>query len=274
MTAHLLHLYAFYLLICLGSQGAISDISFACRVKDITDDLSIVPADLLFDSSRGHRLLETLKVNGENKIVYHIPEHGDDPRIHRIAVTHGSDLLTQDGSVDAKKLLVCPLAFVIRHDRLSYLEPYLRQVHQDGQDFVSGTNTLVSLQNDLFTFFDREDMVKTVEVDYVPAYAYLDPRVTLSDYLEIWEKRLDSNIPPRSPENYPDHQSDPIVTRSHARVGLMGNPSDGFYGKQSIPLIVSSMFILLSCFYRQNHVAADIQLLGRGHPYPKPAFSS
>jgi hypothetical protein len=114
---------------------------------------------------------------------------------------------------------------------LSYLEPYLRQVHKDGQAFVSGTNTLVSLQNDLFTFFDREDMVKTVEVDFVPAYAYLDPRVTLSDYLEIWEKRLDSNIPPRSPENYPDHQSDPIVTRSHARVGLMGNPSDGFYGK-------------------------------------------
>jgi glucuronokinase len=222
-----------YLLIRLHSisEGAISDISFVHRVKDINEDLSVVPADLLFDNSSGHRLLETLKADGESQIIYHIPEHGDDPRIHRISVATNSDLLAKEDAADAKKLLICPLAFVIRQDRLSSLEPYLRKLHQERKRSNSGENTVVSLERDLFSFYEQEENVKTVEVDYVAAYGYLNPRVTLNEYLEKWEKLLDGNIPPRSPENHPHHQTDPIVTRSHARVGLMGNPSDGFYGK-------------------------------------------
>lgn len=193
--------------------------------------MSIVPADLLFDNSRGHRLLETLKADGESKIIYHIPEHGDDPRIHRIAVEANSDLVTKEDTADVKKLLICPVAFVIRHERLTQLEPYLRKVHQEEKKVDSGENTVVSLETDIFNFYEQEEGVKAVEVDYVAAYGYLNPRVTLKKYLEKWEKLLDSNIPPRSPENYPHHKEEPIVTRSFARVGLMGNPSDGFYGK-------------------------------------------
>ncbi|GAB5586114.1 hypothetical protein Unana1_01014 [Umbelopsis nana] len=224
------------------SEGAISDISFVHRVKDITDDLCIVPADLLFDNSRGHRLLETLKENGGSKIIYHIPEHGDDARIQRIAVTQGTQLLTQeDAEADAKKLLVCPIAFVIRHDRLGHLEPYLRQAHKTSPSSSFRTNTLVSLQEQFCTFFEQEENVQTVEVEYISAYGYLDPRVMLKDYLGKWEKFLDDNIPPRSPNNYTDHQSEPIITRSYARVGLMGNPSDGFYGR-TMSLLISNFW--------------------------------
>ncbi|KAG2188493.1 hypothetical protein INT44_001247 [Umbelopsis vinacea] len=223
------------------SEGAISDISFVHRVKDINDDLSIVPADLLFDNSRGHRLLETLKANGESKVIYHIPEHGDDPRIHRIAVAANSEILTKEDTADAKKLLICPVAFVIRHDRLTQLEPYLRKVHQEVKQVNSGENTVVSLEQDIFRFYEQEEGVKAIEVDYVTSYGYLNPRVTLKEYLEKWEKLLDSNIPPRSPENYPHHKQDPIVTRSFARVGLMGNPSDGFYGK-TMSLLISNFW--------------------------------
>jgi hypothetical protein len=219
-------------LLCTGgSEGAISDISFVHRVKDINDDLSIVPADLLFDNSRGHRLLETLKADGESKVIYHIPEHGDDPRIHRIAVTAKSDLLAKEDAANSKKLLICPVAFVIRHEGLTQLEPYLRKVHQEEKQVNSGENTVVSLEKDIFNFLEQEEDVKAIEIDYVSAYGYLNPRVTLKEYLEKWEKLLDSNIPPRSPENHPHHKEEPIVTRSFARVGLMGNPSDGFYGK-------------------------------------------
>ncbi|KAI8582235.1 hypothetical protein K450DRAFT_228025 [Umbelopsis ramanniana AG] len=223
------------------SEGAISDISFVHRVKDINDDLSIVPADLLFDNSRGHQLLETLKANGESRVIYHIPEHGDDPRIHRIAVAANSDLLTKEDATDARKLLICPVAFVIRHDRLTQLEPYLRKVHQDAKQVVSGDNTVVSLEKDIFNFYEQEEDVKAIEVDYVTAHGYLNPRVTLKEYLEKWEKLLNSNIPPRSPENYPHHKEEPIVTRSFARVGLMGNPSDGFYGK-TMSLLISNFW--------------------------------
>ncbi|CAM0142548.1 unnamed protein product [Umbelopsis sp. WA50703] len=223
-------------------QGAISDISFAHRVKDISEDLCIVPADLLFDNSRGLRLLETLKQVKGNQIIYHIPEHGDDPRIQRIAVEHGSDLLTKEDSENVKKLLICPLAYNVGSISLKQLDSYLRlPTHQASKVPISGSITIPSLQDDMLAFYETQEHVQTTEQDFIRTYGYLDPRVTLSDYLKTWEKLLDSNIPPRCPETFPNHQSQPIITRSNARVGLMGNPSDGFYGK-TMSLLISNFW--------------------------------
>lgn len=143
--------------------------------------------------------------------------------------------MTKEETENVKKLLICPLAYNMGSSSLKQLDSYLRSPNHQASDVsLSGSITLPCLQDDLLAFFETQEHVQTIEQEFVPAYGYLDPRVTLNDYLKTWEKLLDTNIPPRSPKTFPNHQSQPIITRSNARVGLMGNPSDGFYGERNL----------------------------------------
>lgn len=58
---------------------------------------------------------------------------------------------------------------------------------------------------------------------------YVDPNVSLASYLDQWAFCLDHKLNERSKQF--KYQAEPLHVRAYARVGLMGNPSDGFYGK-------------------------------------------
>jgi hypothetical protein len=55
--------------------------------------------------------------------------------------------------------------------------------------------------------------------------SYVIPNLTLEEYMSEWKDCLNDTL--KVPTNY---QKKPLRTKAYARVGLMGNPSDGFYG--------------------------------------------
>lgn len=55
--------------------------------------------------------------------------------------------------------------------------------------------------------------------------SFINPNINLKEYLNKWKNCLDHGL--EVPTNY---QNKVLRTKAYARVGLMGNPSDGFYG--------------------------------------------
>ncbi|KAG2200632.1 hypothetical protein INT47_007376 [Mucor saturninus] len=72
-----------------------------------------------------------------------------------------------------------------------------------------------------------------------PLFDYVDPKVTLTSYIEHWVSCLDHKLDQRS--KVCKFQTEPLHIKAYARVGLMGNPSDGFYGK-TMSLLVSNFW--------------------------------
>ncbi|OAD74978.1 hypothetical protein PHYBLDRAFT_111376 [Phycomyces blakesleeanus NRRL 1555(-)] len=68
----------------------------------------------------------------------------------------------------------------------------------------------------------------------------MDPNISLYDYQSIWSSYFDKNIKDKYLKD-DKYNTDPIIVRSYARVGLMGNPSDGFYGK-TMSLLISNFW--------------------------------
>lgn len=73
-----------------------------------------------------------------------------------------------------------------------------------------------------------------------PLFDYVDTSVTFQSYLDLWSQRLDHTLLQRS-KLLKKIQMDPIHIKAYARVGLMGNPSDGFYGK-TMSLLISNFW--------------------------------
>lgn len=65
--------------------------------------------------------------------------------------------------------------------------------------------------------------------DGLPSFDFVDPVLPLASYIDYWVHALDRPI--LRPDHQFSFQSLPIHIKAYARVGLMGNPSDGFYGK-------------------------------------------
>ncbi|KAG0190272.1 hypothetical protein DFQ28_002253 [Apophysomyces sp. BC1034] len=75
-------------------------------------------------------------------------------------------------------------------------------------------------------------------VDWETVFDFMNATLSLSSYQTTWVSYFDSYLGHHGDES---HQVDPIHTKSYARVGLMGNPSDGFYGK-TISLLISDFW--------------------------------
>ncbi|KAG2200433.1 hypothetical protein INT46_002066 [Mucor plumbeus] len=81
--------------------------------------------------------------------------------------------------------------------------------------------------------------ISKLSVEDYPVFDYVDPNVSLQSYLDTWQfcKNDDFDNRCRSFK----FQTEPLHMRAYARVGLMGNPSDGFYGK-TMSLLISNFW--------------------------------
>ncbi|KAF7727646.1 hypothetical protein EC973_007304 [Apophysomyces ossiformis] len=93
-----------------------------------------------------------------------------------------------------------------------------------------------ALNEELESYMGNSQRAFRVEAE--TAFEFMSPTLTLSAYQTSWMSYLDKYLDEDGVEN---HQTQPIHTKAYARVGLMGNPSDGFYGK-TISLLISNFW--------------------------------
>lgn len=83
-------------------------------------------------------------------------------------------------------------------------------------------------------------------------FGYLQD-ISFSEYMDKWSKLFSPYVTSEQRVT-----REPIHVKAYARVGLMGNPSDGFYGKREREIIyslITILFIYLSVFYIEQKKA-------------------
>lgn len=168
-----------------------SDVAFVHRVKQIEGDLVITSADLLCDPDALPSSFKNAFYKSSNFILY------------------------------AESQI--PFAFGMNQEVLNGLDDYnennLADVH----------SKKLSWQDELDTYIQSQAYTHISNDDAVPLFNYVDPKVSLTSYIDNWISCLDHKLDQRS--KLFKSQTEPLHIKAYARVGLMGNPSDGFYGK-------------------------------------------
>jgi glucuronokinase len=108
-----------------------------------------------------------------------------------------------------------PVAFGLCHDKVVGLDCFIESQLNKNEESKEGWEALAAYAGDYQTH--------VVSGDH---FQFLNHAVTLDDYLKNWIHCLDHKL-----EGNNVFKLEPLNVKAHARVGLMGNPSDGFYGK-------------------------------------------
>ncbi|KAI9283225.1 hypothetical protein BY458DRAFT_427791, partial [Sporodiniella umbellata] len=111
-----------------------------------------------------------------------------------------------------------PIAFGLTLEAIQSLDELkIKDSHQSLESFVEKQHTWISLS----------------AIGNLMGYAY--PQLSISSYLNQWEDCLSHK------QTKHTNKTEPIHQRAYARVGLMGNPSDGFFGK-TMSLLISNFW--------------------------------
>ncbi|TPX35727.1 hypothetical protein SmJEL517_g01977 [Synchytrium microbalum] len=95
---------------------------------------------------------------------------------------------------------------------------------------------------------------------HIAAWEYMNDDLPSSTYLSKWRDFVPSQqttVPPSIP---PSSAPKIITKRAYARVGLMGNPSDGFYGK-TLSLLISNFYAEVTLRPNANVVDASVTFI-------------
>ncbi|CAG6007621.1 unnamed protein product [Menidia menidia] len=208
--------------------GAVADLELAIRSRKLEDDIMVIAGDMLcadqnFDIAQVIRFFRSKP--GELIIYYELEESEKSssrgivevcPDTHRITrfLEKPQDLLT-------KSRLASVVFYCIQKDTLSYMSDFLSQRPE--------------VPNRTFGQF-WEWLINEKQLDVfgmkLPTGFQLIGQVGLSDYTK-WLTHYSMKKQ--------DNPAKPITCRSYARVGLMGNPSDGFNGK-TIAMTISNFW--------------------------------
>uniref|UniRef100_A0A673K0C1 Glucuronokinase 1-like n=1 Tax=Sinocyclocheilus rhinocerous TaxID=307959 RepID=A0A673K0C1_9TELE len=198
--------------------GAVADLELAIRSRQLQDDIMVIAGDMLcadqnFDIAQVIRFFRSKP--GELAIYYEL-ESGEKsytrgivevcPNTHRVMRFFEKP---QEGVTASR--LASVVFYCLRKESLLYISEFLIQ-HPDVNDRTFGT---------FWEWLINEEKVPVYGMK-LPTGFQLIGQVGLSDYTK-WLAHYSSKQQ-LSP-------SKPITCRSFARVGLMGNPSDGFNGK-------------------------------------------
>ncbi|XP_051717320.1 glucuronokinase with putative uridyl pyrophosphorylase [Ctenopharyngodon idella] len=198
--------------------GAVADLELAIRSRQLQDDIMVIAGDMLcadqnFDIAQVIRFFRSKP--GELAIYYEL-ESGEKsysrgivevcPNTHRVM----RFLEKPQEGVSASRL-ASVVFYCLRKESLLYISEFLLQ-HPDVKDRTFGK---------FWEWLINEEKVPVYGMK-LPTGFQLIGQVGLSDYTK-WLAHYSSKQQ-LSP-------SKPITCRSYARVGLMGNPSDGFNGK-------------------------------------------
>lgn len=198
--------------------GAVADLELAIRSRQLQDDIMVIAGDMLcadqnFDIAQVIRFFRSKP--GELAIYYEL-ESGEKsytrgivevcPNTHRVMRFFEKP---QEGVTASR--LASVVFYCLRKESLLYISEFLIQ-HLDVNDRTFGK---------FWEWLINEEKIPVYGMK-LPTGFQLIGQVGLSDYTK-WLAHYSSKQQ-LSP-------SKPITCRSFARVGLMGNPSDGFNGK-------------------------------------------
>ncbi|KAF7655124.1 hypothetical protein LDENG_00060490 [Lucifuga dentata] len=208
--------------------GAVADLELVTRSRKLQDDIMVIAGDMLcadqnFDISQVIRFFRSK--SGE-LIIYYELEDGEKnssrgivevcPDTHRITSFLEKPEEGLTGSRLASVVFYC-----IRRETLSCLSDFLSlQPQANDRSFGQFWEWLINeQQRDVFGM-------------KLPTGFQLIGQVGLTDYTK-WLTHYSTK--------QQDRPAEPISCRSYARVGLMGNPSDGFNGK-TIAMSISNFW--------------------------------
>ncbi|KAK7156373.1 hypothetical protein R3I94_006438 [Phoxinus phoxinus] len=198
--------------------GAVADLELAIRSRQLQDDIMVIAGDMLcadqnFDIAQVIRFFRSKP--GELAIYYEL-ESGEKsysrgivevcPNTHRVM-----RFIEKPREGVTASRLASVVFYCLRKESLPYISDFLVQ-HPDVKDRTFGF---------FWEWLINEEKVPVYGMK-LPTGFQLIGQVGLSDYTK-WLTHYSSKQQ-LSP-------SKPITCRSYARVGLMGNPSDGFNGK-------------------------------------------
>ncbi|XP_007575629.1 glucuronokinase with putative uridyl pyrophosphorylase [Poecilia formosa] len=208
--------------------GAVADLELVIRSRKLDDDVVVIAGDMLcadqnFDIAQVIRFFRSKP--GE-LIIYYEMEEGERsssrgivevcPKTHRI-----TRFLEKPEEGRTVSRLASVVFYCVRRDTLSYMS-----------DFLSLQTRTTERTFGLFW----EWLINEKQLDVfgmkLPTGFQLIGQVGLSDYTK-WLTHYSTKKQ--------DNPAQPITCRSYARVGLMGNPSDGFNGK-TIAMTISNFW--------------------------------
>ncbi|KAF1393653.1 hypothetical protein PFLUV_G00018270 [Perca fluviatilis] len=208
--------------------GAVANLELAIRSRKLQDDIIVIAGDMLcadhnFDIAQVIRFFRSEP--GELIIYYELEESEKSSSRGIVEVCPDTHRITRFLEKPQEGLTASRLASVvfycIRRDTLSYLSDFLRmQPQATDRSFGRFWEWLINeKQLDVFGM-------------KLPTGFQLIGQVGLSDYTK-WLTHYSTK--------QQDNPAKPITYRSFARVGLMGNPSDGFNGK-TIAMSISNFW--------------------------------
>lgn len=220
--------------------GAVADLELAIRSRRLQDDIMVIAGDMLcadqnFDIAQVLRFFRSKP--GELVIYYELEEGEKSCSRGIVEVCPESHRVTRflekprDGLTTSR--LASVVFYCLRKDTLPYLSAFLSQ-QSDAQGRSLGMFWEWLINEEKLPVFGMK----------LPTGFQLIGQVTLSDYNK-WLSRYS--------EKQQESPGKPIVCRSYARVGLMGNPSDGFNGK-TIAMTISNFWAEVTLTQSQSLV--------------------
>ncbi|XP_076061938.1 uncharacterized protein LOC143037500 isoform X2 [Oratosquilla oratoria] len=213
-----------------NSIGAVADVELAIRTKHLLDkDVMVIAGDMLFQDCRFDmaQVVDYFrrKEDGDLAIYYEMEPCESTTSRGIVEVCPQTNRITrflekpQEGETNSRYASVVFYAF--RAETVQKIPEYLSQ-HQSQGERNFGTFLRWLINDQKIPIYGMK----------LPTGFQLIGQVGLSDY-ESWVNFFTDQVKKETNE--------PITQKAYARVGLMGNPSDGFYGK-TISLTIANFW--------------------------------
>nr|XP_015192847.1 PREDICTED: uncharacterized protein LOC102683076 [Lepisosteus oculatus] len=201
-----------------GRLGAVADLELAIRSRRLSDDIMVIAGDMLcadqnFDIAQ---VLRFFRSKGGELAIYYEMEEGEETTSRGIVevcpVTHRiTRFLEKPNAGLTGSRLASVVFYCLRRQTLPCLAQFL-DLHPCAEDRMLGR---------LWEWLVNEEKLPVFGMK-LPTGFQLIGQVGLADYTK-WLAHYSAK--------QQESPGKPITSRSYARIGLMGNPSDGFNGK-------------------------------------------
>ncbi|KAL4647541.1 glucuronokinase 1-like isoform X1 [Arapaima gigas] len=211
-----------------GRLGAVADLELAIRSRRLQDDIMVIAGDMLcadqnFDIAQVIRFFRSKP--GELIIYYELEEGERSSSRGIVEVCPNTHRVTHFWEKPQEALTTSRLASVVFYCLCGETLPYLSR-------FLSLQPSVQNRTLGLFWEWLINEEKLPVFGMKLPTGFQLIGQVGLADYTK-WLARYSAK--------QQGGAGKPITCRSYARVGLMGNPSDGFHGK-TIAMTISNFW--------------------------------
>ena len=234
-----------------NSIGAVADVELVLRTRNIQEDIMIVAGDMLFQDAKFDiaQVLKyfQLKNEGDLAIYYEMEDEEIQSTRGIVEVSPDDNKVTcfyekpQEGETSSR--LASVVFYCLRRQTLNLLHSYMEE-----------NADVVQRNFGKFMSWLINEKQQTVYGMKLPTGFQLIGKVGLADY-QRWLKYF-------SEKQQKTQKKCPITKRAYARVGMMGNPSDGFHGK--------TIAMTIANFWAEVTIYESDKLVLTPHPLNDP----